>query len=80
MINLSNVAGQAALGICESTLLALTDRGLITTADAQGILEDTITAHRNAIPHAVDGDAETHEAVAVLLEAILAGGNTIRHP
>jgi hypothetical protein len=79
MTTVSNAAGHAALAICESLLLALGDRNLIDEAEVLGILEDAATAHRNAVPLA-RGDGVTHEAAATLIEAIIAGGNSVRHP
>ena len=79
MTTVSHAAGHAALAICESLLLALGDRQLIDEAEVLGILEDAATAHRNAVPLA-RGDGTTHEAAATLIEAIIAGGNSVRHP
>ena len=79
MTTVSNAAGHAALAICESLLLALGDRKVIDEAEVLGILEDAATAHRNAVPLA-RGDGATHEAAAALIEAIIAGGNSVRHP
>jgi hypothetical protein len=73
----SGAAGQAALSICESMLLALTDHQIIDAAQARAILEDAAAAHRNAIPLVADGAA--HDAAATLIEAILKGGNSVRH-
>ena len=41
-------AGLAALAICKSLLLSLTDNKLIDRAEALAILGDAATAHRNA--------------------------------
>jgi hypothetical protein len=79
MTTVSNAAGHAALAICESMLLALSDRKVIDEAEVLGILSDAATAHRNAIPLA-RGDGAHHEAAASLIEAIVAGGNSVRHP
>ena len=78
MATISNAAGHAALAICESLLLALSDRDLIDEAEVLGILQDAASAHRAAIPLA-RGDSATHEAAATLIEAIVAGGNSVRH-
>ncbi len=40
--------GTAALGICESLLLALTELKIISDEEALGILADVVTTHRNA--------------------------------
>jgi hypothetical protein len=79
MTTVSNAAGHAALAICESLLLALSDRQVIDEAEVLGILADASTAHRNAVPLA-RGDGAHHEAAADLIEAIVAGGNSVRHP
>ena len=47
--------GSAALGICESLLLALTDRKLIPEKDARDLLTDVVTTH---------GEAETAAAAS----------------
>jgi hypothetical protein len=76
MANPSPAAGLAALSICESLLLSLVDGGIIDAAEAKVILEDAATAHRNAIVLTTDGTA--HAAAATLIDAILAGGNSVR--
>lgn len=38
-------AGLAALSICESLMIALVEKGLLTAAEAQGTLEDAAAAH-----------------------------------
>jgi hypothetical protein len=78
MTTVSNVAGHAALAICESLLLSLSDRQVIDEAEVLGILEDAANAHRNAAP-LTRGDGDIHEAAAALIEAIIAGGNSVRH-
>ena len=78
MAKVSAAAGHAALAICESILLALQERSLIDKAEVRGILADAASAHRNAVPVS-DGSAATHEAAATLIEAINAGGNSVRH-
>lgn len=40
--------GTAALGICESLLLALTDLKIISNKEALGILVDVVSTHRHA--------------------------------
>ena len=71
-------AGLAALSICESMLLSLTENGIIDAAEAKAILEDAAAAHRNAVPLA-DGDAADHREAAAIIEQLLAGGNSVRH-
>lgn len=47
-------AGLAALSICESLLLALSDLKIISEKDASGVLEDAAAAHRGAVGAAQD--------------------------
>jgi hypothetical protein len=77
MSSVSGAAGQAALAICESMLLSLTENKIIHEAEARAILQDALAAHRNAIPMLADGAA--HDEAASLIEAILKGGNSVRH-
>jgi len=70
-----DVAGTAALAICESLLLALNDRGILPEDEIVGILKDAASAHENAAP----GDKDAlNAAVAALINGILAGGNSVR--
>lgn len=73
-----DVAGTAALAICESLLLALNDRNILPEQEIVGILKDAASAHQ-ATP---DGHAnkDLHMAVAKLINGILAGGNSVRRP
>ena len=75
---MSGAPGLAALSICESMLLSLTDTGVIDDDEAKAILEDAATAHRNAAG-ALDGSGEDHRAAAAIIEAIIIGGNSVRH-
>ena len=77
MSSVSGAAGHAALAICESMLLSLTENKIIDKAEAKSILVDAAAAHRNAIPVMTDGTA--HDEAAALIEAILKGGNSVRH-
>jgi hypothetical protein len=77
MSSVSEAAGHAALAICESMLLSLTENQIIDQAQARAILEDAAAAHRNAIPLLTDGVA--HDEAATLIETILKGGNSVRH-
>jgi hypothetical protein len=56
-------AGLAALAICESLLLSLTENKVLGASEARAILEDAAAANRNAIPLASDGT--NHEAALV---------------
>lgn len=72
-----DVAGTAALSICESLLLALNDHKILPEAEIVGILKDAAAAHQGAPD---TEHAEMHEAVAALINGILAGGNSVRRP
>lgn len=78
MPDVPDVAGTAALAICESLLLALNDRNILPEHEIVGILRDASAAHANAPP--TDGKAGLHKAVAKLINTILAGGNSVRRP
>lgn len=71
-----DAAGHAALTICESLLLALNDRNILPEREIVGILRDAAAAHEQAPPG--DGLEETHNAVADLINRIIAGGNSVR--
>ena len=77
MSSVSSAAGHAALAICESMLLSLTENQIIDQAEARAILADAAAAHRNSIPLLPDGAA--HDEAATLIETILRGGNGVRH-
>lgn len=69
--------GTAALGICESLLLALTELKIITETDARDLLTDVSTSHDEA---AVASQApERHRAVVAIVQRILAAKNGVRH-
>lgn len=71
-----DVAGTAALAICESLLLALNDRDILPEQEIVGILKDAAAAH--ASDPGDDGKSDLHEAVSTLINGILAGGNSVR--
>jgi hypothetical protein len=77
MSSVSGAAGHAALAICESMLLSLTENRVIDKTEARAILTDAAAAHRNSIPLLTDGTA--HNEAATLIEALLKGGNSVRH-
>jgi hypothetical protein len=79
MSSVSGVAGQAALAICESMLLSLTESRIIDEAEARAILEDAATAHRNTLPAVTGSGTTANQEAAALIEEILAGGNSVRH-
>lgn len=68
--------GTAALGICESLLLALTDLKIISEQDARDLLTDVATTHTEAA--ATAQAPEKHQAVVNIVERILAGKNGVR--
>jgi hypothetical protein len=73
---INDVSGCAALAICESLLLALTDLKVIAEHDLRDLLNDAAAAHRAA---AADMQSpEMHEAVAAVIERILASKNSVR--
>ena len=67
MSSVSGAAGHAALAICESMLLSLTENKIIDQAEARAILEDAAAAHRNSVPLLADGAA--HDEAAALIDA-----------
>lgn len=71
----NDIAGTAALAICESLLLALNDRGILPETEIVGILKDAAAAHEYAPAGELDA---LHGAVASLINGILAGGNSVR--
>jgi hypothetical protein len=69
--------GIAALGICESLLLALTDLKIISEKDACDVLMDVATTHTEA--GAASQRPEKHQMVVGIVQRILAGKNGMRH-
>lgn len=78
MPHVTDVAGTAALAICESLLLALNDHKILPEREIVGILQDASAAHAN--DPGIDGKSELHLAVAQMIDGILAGGNSVRRP
>ena len=68
--------GTAALGICESLLLALTDLKIISERDARDLLTDVATTHNEAAT--ASQTPERHQAVVEIVQRILAGKNGVR--
>jgi hypothetical protein len=68
-------AGCAALAICESLLLALTELKVLDDSDARGVLEDAAAAHRDAESDAPD--AAVHNEAAQMIERILSIRNAL---
>ncbi|RBI83511.1 hypothetical protein DRV85_15775 [Rhodosalinus halophilus] len=69
-------AGLAALSICEALLLAMNDHKLLPEHEIIGVLRDAATTHENV----TGPEAEMHQAVAALINGIIAGGNSVRRP
>ena len=69
-------SGMAALSICEALMLAMNDHKLLPEHEIVGVLLDAAATHENA----TGPDAETHHAVAALIQQIIAGGNSVRRP
>ncbi len=78
MPNVPDVAGIAALAICESLLLALNDRKVLPEQEIVGVLKDAAATHDNAPPG--DGQEVMHKAVSALINKIIDGGNSVRRP
>lgn len=72
-----NAAGLAALSICESLLLSLTDLKIIESGEAVSILKDAAAAHRGAIAEAKT--LQAHHAAADVIDRIIKGKNSVRH-
>jgi hypothetical protein len=71
-------SGLAALSICESLLLAMGDLRIMNEEEAVGVIEDAAAGHRNY--DGPDTDSGLHVEVVAILDRIIAGGNSIRHP
>jgi hypothetical protein len=73
----NDAAGLAALGICESLLIALTELKVISEQDARDLLTDVATTHTNA---ALAAQApERHRAVVKIVQRILDDKDGVRH-
>ena len=68
--------GSAALGICESLILALTDLKVLNEKDVRDLLADVANAHNEAA--ATSNSPERHLAVAKIVRRILAGKDGVR--
>jgi hypothetical protein len=67
--DMKNVAaGLAALSICESLLLALTDLNVLDKKEAGGVLADAAAAHRDAATK--DQEAGMQLEVAAIIDRI----------
>jgi hypothetical protein len=68
--------GAAALGICESLLLALTESKIISEQEARDLLTDVAVSHQEAV--ATSETPDKHRAVVAIVQRILAGKNGVR--
>jgi hypothetical protein len=73
----NDAEGMAALGICESLLVALTDLKIISEQDGRDLLTDVATTHDEAASHSQS--PERDHAVAEIIRRILEGKNGVRH-
>lgn len=71
-------AGLAALTICESLLLALSDLKVMGEKDTGAVLDDAAAAHRSA--GISTQEATLHHEVVAIIERIIAGRNSIPRP
>ena len=76
MTDHSTTSGLAALSICEALLLALNDAKVLPENEIIGVLTDAAAAHENV--RGSDTEIEAHDAVAKLINKIIAGGNSVR--
>lgn len=68
--------GAAALSICESLLLCLVDRGLLTEDEVAGLLDDAATAH--LVTGLPPEDTARGLETAALIARIAVGNNVPR--
>jgi hypothetical protein len=72
----SDADGTAALGICESMLLALSEAKVLSEKDTRDLLTDVVSSHQNAAD--ASANPGKHEAVIAIVQRILAGKNGVR--
>ena len=71
-----DVSGAAALTICESLLLALSERKILPEEEILNILKDAAAAHDNAPDN--DPRADLHKAASAVINGILTGKDSGR--
>lgn len=82
MANLTEIrsiaASIAALSICESLLLAMSDLKIMSEKDIDGVLQDAAAANRNAgtSPQA----KALHREVVNIIQRIAGGGDAVPRP
>jgi len=59
-------------------MLAINDHNLLPEKEIMGVLKDAAAAHENAI--GLNADKEMHKQVALLINRVIAGGNSVRRP
>lgn len=69
-------AGLAALSICESLLIALVEKGVLTAEEARGTLEDAAAAHQG--PLLADQARSRHELAGQIIERLMNQMNAVR--
>lgn len=74
----SVAAGVAALSICESLLLAMSDLKIMKAKELAGVLEDAAAVHRGA--ESGTASAALHNEVVVVIDRIIAAGNSSFRP
>ena len=73
----TDAEGLAALGICESLVIALTELKVISEQDARDLLNDVVTTHTDAASQSAT--PQRHHAVVEIIGRILAGQNGVPH-
>jgi hypothetical protein len=68
-------AGCAALAICESLLLALTEAKILDSHDVRGVLQDAATVHRDA--ESAMMEAAVHREAAQMIECIISSHSAL---
>ncbi|MDW6026657.1 hypothetical protein SAZ10_33355 [Mesorhizobium sp. BAC0120] len=72
------IRGTAALSICESLLLCLTDTKILSEGEVEKVMRDAAEAHIKA--EGESDNPELHKAVSNLINTIIEGGNSVRRP
>jgi hypothetical protein len=62
----------------DTLMLAINDHNLLPEKEIMGVLKDAASAHENA--DGPDADKEMHKQVAILINRVIAGGNSVRRP
>ena len=72
-VRFDDAEGLAALGICESLMIALTELKVLSEKDARDLLTDVATTHNEAATQS--STPEKHRAVVDIIQRILSGKN-----